>query len=65
MTPAISNKSPRIIATSRQTRFNPLVQGDAGEVDLHDVTVSVGERELLIDGRIRLKGGVKYGMIGR
>lgn len=65
MTPPISNKPPRIIATSRQTRFNPLVQGDAGEVDLHDVTVSVGERELLIDGRIRLKGGVKYGMIGR
>jgi hypothetical protein len=60
-----ANTVPRVVATSRQTRFNPLVQGDAGEVDLHDVTISVGERELLVDGRVRLKSGVKYGMIGR
>lgn len=60
-----ANTVPRVVATSRQTRFNPLVQGDAGEVDLHDVTISVGERELLVDGRVRLKNGVKYGMIGR
>ena len=54
-----------IVATSRQTRFNPLVQGDASEVDLHDVNISIGEREILVDGRIRMKGGVKYGLIGR
>jgi len=55
----------RIVATSRQTRFNPLVQGDASEVDLNDVNIAIGEREILVDGRIRLKGGVRYGMIGR
>jgi hypothetical protein len=55
----------RIVATSRQTRFNPLVQGDASEVDLHDVNISVGEREILVDARVRLKSGIKYGMIGR
>jgi hypothetical protein len=60
-----SDMTSRIVATSRQTRFNPLIQGDASEVDLHDVNISVGEREILVDGRIRLKGGVKYGMIGR
>ena len=53
------------MATSRQTRFNPLVQGDASEVDLNDVNITIGEREILVDGRIRLKGGVRYGMIGR
>ena len=55
----------RIVATSRQTRFNPLVQGDASEVDLNDVNIAIGEREILVDGRIRLKGGVRYGLIGR
>lgn len=55
----------RIVATSRQTRFNPLVQGDASEVDLNDVDISVGEREILVDARIRLKNGIKYGLIGR
>lgn len=55
----------RIVATSRQTRFNPLVQGDASEVDLNDVNIAIGEREILVDSRIRLKGGVRYGMIGR
>jgi hypothetical protein len=55
----------RIVATSRQTRFNPLVQGDASEVDLNDVNIAIGEREILVDARIRLKGGVKYGLIGR
>jgi ATP-binding cassette subfamily F protein 3 len=55
----------RIVATSRQTRFNPLVQGDASEVDLNDVNIAIGEREILVDARIRLKSGVKYGLIGR
>lgn len=55
----------RIVATSRQTRFNPLVQGDASEVDLNDVNIAIGERDILVDGRIRLKGGVRYGLIGR
>lgn len=55
----------RITATSRQTRFNPLVQGDASEVDLNDVNVALGEREILVDARVRLKNGVKYGLIGR
>ena len=55
----------RIVATSRQTRFNPLVQSDASEVDLNDVNISIGEREILVDARIRLKNEVKYGLIGR
>ena len=54
-----------MVATSRQTRFNPLVQGDASEVDLNDVDISIGEREILVDARIRLKSGIKYGLIGR
>jgi ATP-binding cassette subfamily F protein 3 len=54
-----------IVATSRQTRFNPLVQSDASEVDLNDVNISIGEKEILVDARIRLKNGVKYGLIGR
>ena len=62
---ATTSGSARIVATSRQTRFNPLVQGDASEVDLNDVDISIGEREILVDARIRLKNGIKYGLIGR
>lgn len=63
--PIIGMTTSRIVATSRQTRFNPLVQGDASEVDLNDVNISIGEKEILGDARIRLKNGVKYGLIGR
>lgn len=60
-----STSAPRIVAVSRQTRFNPLVQGDASEIDLNDVDITIAEREILVDARIRLKNGVRYGMIGR
>lgn len=63
MTASLSK--PRVVATSRQTRFNPLVQGDASEVDLNDVNISIAEREILVDARVRLKNGIKYGLIGR
>lgn len=54
----------RIIATSRQTRFQP---GSASslEIDLNDVSISIGERELLSSAHLKLNKGIKYVLIGR
>ena len=54
----------RIFATSQQTRFNPNAS-NATEIDLHDVTISIGERDVLNDARLRLKDGVRYGLVGK
>ena len=52
-----------ITATSQQTRFDPSVT-NASEIDLCDVDITVGEREILTSARVRLKSGTRYGLIG-
>lgn len=53
-----------ITATSQQTRFRP---GSAlsKEIDLADVTVSIGTNELLSSAHLKLSEGVKYVLVGR
>lgn len=55
--------SSLIHATSQQTRFKDT--GNTLEVDLKDVTISIGEVELLSSVHLRLKEGVRYGLVGR
>lgn len=52
-----------IVATSQQTRFDP-ASVNATEIDLRDVSISIGKTEVLQDARILLKSGTRYGLIG-
>lgn len=52
-----------IIATSRQTRFDP-ANINVTEIDLHDVSISIGKTDVLKDARLRLKSGMRYGLVG-
>lgn len=56
------NGQPGIIATSQQTRFDPT---EASEIDLKQVNIAVGDRELLADAALKLKAGVRYAFVGR
>lgn len=62
-----TSQKPKIIATSQQSRFHTATQESTTntEIDLHDVSISVGDVDLLVDAHVRLKNGVRYGLIGR
>ena len=63
----MSGPFAHIEVTAQQSRFHSATLDFSGstDVDLLDVTIVVGERELLSGARIRLQDGVKYGLIGR
>ena len=52
-----------IVCRSQQTRFDPLQGGVSAlkrELDLKDVSISIGNREILSDAHIKLNAGVRY-----
>ena len=55
----------KIIATSQQSRFHTETLDTSIEVDLKDVTISIGDRELIVGSRLKLKEGVRYALVGR
>lgn len=63
--PATPNLFKYITATSQQTRFHVDTLESQTEVDLHGVSISIGEKELLRDADLRLKAGVRYALVGR
>ena len=55
-----------IVAYSQQSRFHrETFDANSTEIDLKGVNVSVNNKELLIDAHLRLKAGVRYGMVGQ
>ena len=59
-------KAPKITATSQQSRFHAgTADANHSDVDLKEVTVSIGSLELVTDSRLKLKEGVRYALVGR
>ncbi|KAJ7368722.1 P-loop containing nucleoside triphosphate hydrolase protein [Mycena albidolilacea] len=54
-----------IIATSQQSRFHTETLDTSLEIDLKGVTISIGDRELISSSHLRLKQGVRFGLVGR
>ncbi|KAJ7693913.1 P-loop containing nucleoside triphosphate hydrolase protein [Mycena rosella] len=61
---AKANANP-ITATSQQSRFHTETLDTSLEIDLKAVTISIGERELISASHLRLKQGIRYGLVGR
>ncbi|KAI0704339.1 P-loop containing nucleoside triphosphate hydrolase protein [Cytidiella melzeri] len=58
--------NPPIEAISQQSRFHTETLDTAvAEIDLKGVTISIGQRELVADTRLKLKEGIRYALIGR
>ena len=56
----------KILATSQQSRFHTeTLDPNSTDVDLKDVTISIGNKELITDSRLKLKEGVRYALVGR
>lgn len=57
---------PIVTATSQQSRFHAAtLDADTTEIDLETVCVAVGGAEVLVDASLKLREGVRYGLIGR
>ncbi len=57
---------PEIIAYSQQSRFHrETFDASDTDIDLKGVHVSVNNKDLLVDAHLRLKAGVRYGMVGQ
>ncbi|ODO05526.1 hypothetical protein I350_04577 [Cryptococcus amylolentus CBS 6273] len=63
----VLNKFAHIEARAQQSRFHAatLNSTSALDIDLQDVDLTVGERELVSGARVHLKSEVKYGLVGR
>jgi ABC-type molybdenum transport system ATPase subunit/photorepair protein PhrA len=57
--------SAQLLATAQQSRFHAETLDTSHEIDLKDVTVSIGDRELVAPSHLRLKEGVRYALVGQ
>jgi ATP-binding cassette subfamily F protein 3 len=57
--------APRIVCTSQQSRFHSATIETGNEIDLKDVSISIGQNELLSSVHVRFKAGVRYALLGR
>lgn len=57
---------PAFSATSQTTRFHSTDSTATSKViDIADISMAIGERDLLAGGRLQLTAGTRYGLIGR
>lgn len=55
-----------IVCTAQQSRFHTAtLEGSVTEVDIKDLGISVGDRDLLVNAHLRLKAGRIYALTGR
>ncbi|PPQ64031.1 hypothetical protein CVT24_008844 [Panaeolus cyanescens] len=55
-----------IVAYSQQSRFHrETFDANNTDIDLKDVNITVNDKEILVDAHLRLKPGVRYGMVGQ
>jgi ATP-binding cassette subfamily F protein 3 len=58
------NPAVEIVANSQQSRFHrETFDANSTDIDLKGVNVSVNNKELLVDAHLRLKSGIRYGMV--
>ncbi|KAI9027425.1 P-loop containing nucleoside triphosphate hydrolase protein [Phycomyces nitens] len=62
-----SDAPPTIVAISQQSRFHRETRLDSvtKEIDLMQVNISVNQVELLVDAHLKIKPGVRYGLVGQ
>ncbi|GAA5993553.1 hypothetical protein JCM10908_000108 [Rhodotorula pacifica] len=67
VTAAVEDAVPLIECRAQQSRFWTDTLTSGIEIDLKDVSITVGKehRELLTNAHVRLKEGVRYGLVGR
>ena len=58
--------STEIVADSQQSRFHrETFDANSSDIDIKGLNLSVNNKEILVDAHLRLKPGVRYGMVGQ
>ena len=61
-----TKKSEEIVAYSQQSRFHrETFDANNTDIDIQGVNISINNKEILVDAHLRLKSGVRYGMVGQ
>lgn len=55
----------KIVVTARQSRFHELDDSALKDIDINDLSLTVGKREILAHTRLVLKAGLRYVFVGR
>ncbi|KIK95617.1 hypothetical protein PAXRUDRAFT_826848 [Paxillus rubicundulus Ve08.2h10] len=68
--PSTASRAPSvgsaIVATSQQSRFHKETLSTLSrDIDMHTVNICVNNLDLLVDAHLRLKEGVRYGLVGQ
>ncbi|KAG0697981.1 P-loop containing nucleoside triphosphate hydrolase protein [Suillus ampliporus] len=57
---------PKIVATAQQSRFHrETLVTSSKDIDMQTVNITVNNLDLLVDAHLRLKEGVRYGLVGQ
>ena len=55
----------KIVVTAQQSRFHELDDSALKDIDIKDLSITVGKREILSHTRLVLKSGLRYVFVGR
>ena len=55
----------QVVCTSQQSRYHVDTLDTSQDIDLHGVSVQLGQTELVQDSRLKVKEGVRYALTGR
>lgn len=56
---------PKIIVTAQQSRFHEIDDPESKDIEINDLSITVGTREILQHTRLVLKAGLRYVFLGR
>ncbi|KAG1728289.1 P-loop containing nucleoside triphosphate hydrolase protein [Suillus paluster] len=57
---------PKIVATAQQSRFHrETLVTSSKDIDMQTVNITVNNLDILVDAHLRLKEGVRYGLVGQ
>lgn len=55
----------KIVVTAQQSRFHEIDDPSSTDIDINNLTIIVGKREILQQTRLVLKSGIRYVFVGR
>jgi len=56
---------PNVVVTAQQSRFHEVDDPAAKDIEINDLSITVGKREILQHARLVLKAGLRYVFVGR
>ena len=62
---ADGSTEPQIVVTAQQSRFHELEDSALKDIEVNDLSITVGKREVLQHTRLVLKAGLRYVFVGR